>query len=209
MPSDHASSGLIKLNNVIAIDEVGVGCIAGPMCAAAVVVPLVYFNKDIKDSKKVSETNLSRLALEIAEECKYAIHMVSVDTINRHGVWGSWDLMMAELIYTMRARHGFQLPVVIDGSRIPPGQYRTEAVVKGDAKYFNIAAASILAKWHRRAYMRKLHKVDPRYGYDTHEGYGVAKHTEALLKHGQSRHHRRAGTATILATVARKQIARA
>lgn len=194
------SNTLMTLNNVIAVDEVGIGCVAGPIFAAAVWVPVGFHHPDVRDSKKLGDKKLAMLADLIRENCRVRIGMASVSMINKIGTWASWDLLISELIFFMRARKGFGLPVYIDGIRRPQGHYRLHTEAKGDAKYFNIAAASIVAKDARRRYMQRLHEVDDRYGFDSHEGYGTPAHVGKLHEYGPSKYHRRAATSTLLKT---------
>ena len=171
-------------------DEAGRGCYAGPVFAAAVILPRDFAHPLLNDSKKVSEKN--RLVLkEIIENTALAWAVAKVD----HEEIDKINILKASI----KAMHLAikQLPItpaylLIDGNRFqnyPNIQH--QCVIKGDSKYASIAAASILAKTHRDAYMQKLHKKFPVYNWIKNKGYGTLDHRNAIAEYGLCKYHRK------------------
>jgi ribonuclease HII len=171
-------------------DEVGRGCIAGPLYAAAVILPPDYHNSEINDSKQLSAKQRDKLRQIIENEAiAYSVVSVSekeIDHIN---------ILNASIEGMNRAV--LQLPVkpqllLIDGNRF---YNRTEipyhCIVKGDALYLSIAAASILAKTHRDELMQKLDAEYPLYNWKQNKGYPTPEHQQAVFQYGQTPYHRR------------------
>lgn len=177
------------LLNETATDEAGRGCGAGPVVAAAVILSLDYFNEKIQDSKKVSEKNRDILYDEIIKNAiAYSIQESSIEEIEKLNILQASQLAMRRAILEIKQTSH----IIVDGNywkdelKIP---YTT--IVKGDAKYLSIAAASILAKVYRDRIMYKLAKEYPQYGWEKNKGYLVKKHIEAIKKFGITKHHRK------------------
>jgi ribonuclease HII len=175
--------------NVAGVDEVGRGCLAGPVVAAAVVLDPGRYVPRICDSKAVTpierEQLYDRITREAAAWAVAAADTVEIDTFNIHQA-------------SLRAMHRAVLQltplpsfVLVDAFRIPDLPMPQRPVIHGDARCTAIAAASIVAKVTRDRLMRLLHEQDPRYGFDRHKGYATRDHLEAVARHGYSDVHRR------------------
>ncbi len=171
-------------------DEAGRGCLAGPVFAAAVILPDNFENELLNDSKKLSEKNRNTLRALIEKEAlSWAVARVSPEKIDEINILNASILAMHQAIARLDIRPDFLL---IDGNRFKKYDnipYAT--IVKGDGKYMSIAAASILAKTHRDAYMLKLHKAFPQYGWDHNKGYPTLQHKLAIQEYGSTIHHRK------------------
>ena len=172
---------------VCGVDEAGRGPLAGPVCAAAVIL-----NEEIEglnDSKKLSEKKREALFDEIKDKAlSYSIAFASVEEIEEHNILNATYLAMNRAIDGLNVKADFAL---IDGNRVPAGiSLPCETVVKGDAKSCSIAAASILAKVTRDRLMLEEDKKYPEYNFKKHKGYGTKEHTDAILKYGMSPIHR-------------------
>ena len=179
----------VGFNAVAGCDEVGRGCLAGPVVAAAVVLHPDRYVARIGDSKTVTALERARLYDEITRcavsWCVAAADCDEIDRINIH---------QASLRAMQRAVMGLSpLPdfVLVDAFRIPGLRMAQRAVVHGDARCTAIAAASIVAKVTRDRMMLELHSRDPRYGFDRHKGYATREHLDAVLRFGYSEVHRR------------------
>ncbi|MEW5968193.1 MAG: ribonuclease HII [Pseudomonadota bacterium] len=171
------------------VDEAGRGPLAGPVTAAAVMLDPARPIAGLRDSKKLSAAARERLADEIREKaaawCVAEASVGEIDTLN---------ILHATLLAMQRAVAGLGCApdeVLVDGNRCPKWTWRSQAVVKGDDKIAAIAAASILAKTARDAFMVRLHADYPVYGFAQHMGYGTAAHLDALKAHGACPQHRR------------------
>lgn len=183
------------------IDEVGRGCLAGPVVAAAVVLPEDFDFPIVKDSKQLNERERKE-AFDIITEHAIAYGIgwktaKDVDTINiLQATFGA----MHDAISKMQ--HGYDIKcdhLLIDGNRFNGyGTIPHSCVVKGDATYYSIAAASILAKVVRDEWMKKQALTHPHYGWETNAGYGTKKHREAILEHGITEQHRMSFLGNIL-----------
>lgn len=174
---------------VCGVDEAGRGPLAGPVCAAAVILPQGCVIEGVNDSKKLSEKKREALFDVIIDEAIAAcIAFASVEEIEEHNILGATFLAMN------RAIEGLDIPAdfaLIDGNRAPAGiKIPCETVVKGDGKSVSIAAASILAKVSRDRLMTELDEQYPEYGFAKHKGYGTKLHNEAILKYGPLPCHR-------------------
>lgn len=171
------------------VDEAGRGPLAGPVVAAAVMLDPARPIEGLRDSKKLSAVARERLAEAIRREAfVWCVAEASVEEIDR------LNILHATMLAMRRAVEGLgRAPddVWVDGNRCPEWPWRSQAVVKGDDKVAAIAAASILAKTARDAFMRQLHETYPVYGFDRHMGYGTAQHLDALKAHGACPQHRR------------------
>ncbi len=174
---------------ICGVDEAGRGPLAGPVCAAAVILPEDCQIEGLNDSKKLSEKKREELFPLILEKAlSYSIAFASVEEIEEHNILNATYLAMN------RAVEGLAIPAdfaLIDGNRVPEGiRVPCETVVKGDAKSMSIAAASVLAKVSRDRLMLELHEEYPQYNFKKHKGYGTREHTELILKYGVSPVHR-------------------
>ena len=174
-------------------DEAGRGCLAGPVVAAAVILPKNYKNKFIDDSKKIPE----KLRYELAEEIKHKalawavaeVDHLKIDEIN---ILNASILAMHKAVEQLHQTPDFLL---IDGNRFKPyKEIKHLCVIKGDGIYLSIAAASLLAKTHRDDVMMKLHEEFPHYGWDTNKGYPTLLHRDGIMKHGDCKYHRKSFT---------------
>ena len=171
-------------------DEAGRGCLAGPVVAAAVILPADFDISFLDDSKKLKENQRDAAAIIIREKAiAWAIGIVSHEEIDRINILKASIKAMHLAVDQLKKRPKF---LIIDGNRF----YKYKriphlAIVDGDALYASIAAASILAKTHRDELMKKLHLEYPHYGWDHNKGYGTKLHVEKLLEYGISPHHRK------------------
>lgn len=171
-------------------DEAGRGCLAGPVFAAAVILPEGFFHPLLNDSKQVKEEDRNVLRPFIEQNAiSYSVAMVDHEEIDRINILNAAFKAMHLALDTMKKKAQYLL---IDGNRFT--KYKNvphECVIEGDAIYASIAAASILAKTYRDDYMRNLHDQFPHYRWVTNKGYGTAEHRKAIEQHGLSPYHRR------------------
>ena len=173
---------------ICGVDEAGRGPLAGPVCAAAVMLPLGLEIPGLNDSKKLTEKKRDALYDQIcAAAITYGIAFASVEEIEELNILGATFLAMRRAVEQLK--HTPKL-VLVDGNRDPGLPYETECVVKGDGKCADIAAASILAKVTRDRYMLEQAERFPQYGFEKHKGYGTAAHYAALREFGPSEIHR-------------------
>lgn len=171
-------------------DEAGRGCYAGPVFAAAVILPKDFRHPLLNDSKQTSEKHRKMLR-EVIESNAIAWSVASVDAeeIDRINILKASFKAMHLAIQQLKVKPGFLL---IDGNRFVPYKKIPHCcIVKGDGKYASIAAASILAKTHRDAYMEQLHAQFPQYGWKKNKGYGTLEHRIGIEKNGLCMHHRK------------------
>ena len=170
-------------------DEAGRGCLAGPVFAAAVILPPDYKNSVLDDSKKLTALKREKLRVEIEREAlQWNVAQVGPGEIDRINILKASFLAMHIAIGQLNL-----LPdlLLIDGNRFTPySGIDHQCIIKGDGIYMSIAAASILAKTYRDEFMRQLHDEYPVYGWDRNMGYPTAMHREAVLNHGLSPWHR-------------------
>ncbi|MFA7410144.1 MAG: ribonuclease HII [Bacteroidales bacterium] len=176
--------------NVAGCDEAGRGCLAGPVYAAAVILPSDFHHPDLTDSKKMTRRNREKLRL-IIEESAIAWAVASVDAagIDEVNILNASIKAMHLAISRLAVSPTLLL---IDGPRFTsyPGiPHRCE--VRGDARFLNIAAASVLAKTHRDDYMLEIHQQHPEYGWNQNKGYPTRQHREAIRVNGLTPYHRR------------------
>lgn len=175
--------------SVCGVDEAGRGPLAGPVCAAAVILPEGVIIDGVNDSKKLSEKKRESLFDVIREQAlSYSIAYATVDEIEEI------NILNATMLAMRRAIDGFDIKAdyaMIDGNKIPPIDIDAECIVKGDAKSMSIACASILAKVSRDRLLYKYAEEYPMYGFDKHKGYGTKVHREAILKYGPCPYHRK------------------
>jgi ribonuclease HII len=177
------------LTRIAGVDEVGVGPLAGPLIAAAVILPPEVSLRGIDDSKKLTPAARARLSRAI-KECAVAIGvgMVSAAEVDRlNTFWAAIEAMRrAVCALPIRAEH-----LLIDARRIPDLDLPQEPLVKGDGRSYSIAAASIVAKVERDTIMEAHDHEFPQYGFAHHMGYGTREHLEALARYGPCPIHRR------------------
>lgn len=171
-------------------DEAGRGCLAGPVYAAAVILPDDFSHPWLNDSKQLTERRRELLRPIIMEQAvAWAIGVVSAREIDRINILNASILAMHRALDALKVRPG---AIAVDGNRFKTWKKDVpwQTVVKGDAKFANIAAASVLAKTARDDEMRRLHALLPIYGWDINKGYPTKAHREAIAAHGPSEHHR-------------------
>jgi len=171
-------------------DEAGRGCYAGPVFAAAVILPKDFYHPLLNDSKQVSEENRTALRLIVEEQSiAYAVAKVDVDEIDQINILKASFKAMHLAIDQLKKRPQLLL---IDGNRfIKYKRTAYKTFVKGDGRFASIAAASILAKTYRDEYMLQLHQQYPQYNWQKNKGYGTAEHRKAIEVHGLCEHHRK------------------
>ena len=171
-------------------DEAGRGCLAGPVTAAAVILPDDFSHPFLTDSKQLSEKK--RLLLKDiieAESICYGVAHVMMDEIDQINILNASILGMHRAIESLKMQPQF---IAIDGNRFKPyGKTPYECVIKGDGKYLHIAAASILAKTYRDAYIKKMDEEFPVYNWKKNKGYPTLEHRAAIRKHGPTPFHRK------------------
>lgn len=176
--------------NEAGTDEAGRGCLAGPVTAAAVILPESYGNPLLDDSKKLSERLRHELATQIREQAlAYAIAHVPPETIDRINILKASILAMHRALDDLKYRPA---AIAVDGNRfLAYREIQHHCLIKGDGRFLNIAAASVLAKTARDDYMKELHGKYPHYHWDRNKGYPTRAHREAIRKYGPTPHHRR------------------
>lgn len=171
-------------------DEAGRGCLAGPVVAAAVILPPGFALPGLTDSKRISEKHRHELRDIIKEQAlAWAVAEASVEEIDRYNILHASLLAMTRAINTLNVEPA---NAIVDGNKLPSGVVcPVSYLVKGDAKLANIAAASILAKTTRDDIMNALAERFPVYGWEINKGYPTADHREAIAHYGPSEYHRR------------------
>ena len=175
---------------ICGVDEAGRGCLAGPVTAAAVILPKNYKNELIQDSKKLNNYNRMKLYEEITSiAIDYSIIDISNNIIDSINVLESTFLAMNKAISKIIRKADY---IIIDGNQFKTkSKFNYECVIKGDSIFQSIAAASILAKVHRDKLMVKYNNEYPYYDWINNKGYGTVKHKNAIKKFGISRYHRK------------------
>ncbi len=174
---------------VCGIDEAGRGPLAGPVCAAAVILPPDCDIPGLNDSKKLSEKKREALFPVIQEKAlAFGVGWATAEEIDRVNILQATFLAMARAVEALPTPADYAL---VDGNRMPPLPIPGETIVKGDATSASIAAASILAKVSRDRLLRRLDEEHPEYGFAKHKGYGTKAHYEAIRKYGLLPEHRR------------------
>ena len=173
---------------ICGVDEAGRGPLAGPVCAAAVILPAGLVIPGLDDSKKLSDKRRRELMPIIKDSAlAYGIAFASHEEIDRINILQATFLAMERALAQLNIKPDLAL---IDGNRQKDFGINVETVVKGDSRSANIAAASVLAKVTRDDYMEEMAKLYPQYGFEIHKGYGTKAHYEALRNHGPSPIHR-------------------
>ena len=173
---------------VCGVDEAGRGPLAGPVCAAAVILPKGLIIPGLDDSKKISEKKRDELFEIIKEKAlAYGIAFASVEEIEEHNILAATFIAMNRAISQLNPKPDIAL---IDGNRTKGIEIESRSVVKGDSKCADIAAASILAKVTRDRYMLEMAEKFPQYYFEKHKGYGTKLHYEAIREYGPCEIHR-------------------
>lgn len=170
-------------------DEAGRGCLAGPVTAAAILLPINFKNEILNDSKQLSEKNriLLRPILE-NEAVSFAVTHIEPKIIDEINILNASIKAMQKSVLKLNPT---PLYIIIDGNRFKPVKkipYST--IIKGDSLYMSIAAASVLAKTYRDEYMEKIHEEFPMYNWKKNKGYPTKEHREAIRKYGTTKYHR-------------------
>lgn len=170
-------------------DEAGRGCLAGPVYAAAVILPPNYRNDLLNDSKQLSATQRNALRIDIERDAlAWSLGIATAQEIDEI------NILRASILAMHRALDGLVLRpkhIIVDGNRFTPYSFTPHTtIVKGDGKYLSIAAASILAKTYRDDEMMRLSAEFPQYGWESNAGYPTAKHRQAIAQYGTTPHHR-------------------
>lgn len=170
-------------------DEAGRGCLAGPVVAAAVILDPKKRIKGLNDSKKITEKQRDILRPQIEEKAlAWAVGIVTHEEIDRINILKGSFVAMHRALDQLKVKAEF---IVVDGNRfIAYPNVPHECIIKGDGKFQNIAAASILAKTHRDEIMQELHEAHPEYGWDRNKGYPTKAHRMAIRAHGPTPFHR-------------------
>ncbi|MGL5972611.1 MAG: ribonuclease HII [Oscillospiraceae bacterium] len=177
-----------KFKYLAGVDEAGRGPLAGPVTAACVILKDKFYNSELNDSKKISEKKREELYDVIVKNAiDYNIVCVDNFIVDDINILNATKLAMKEAIDGMRVMPQFAL---IDGNFIPQTNVNCEFILKGDAKSFSIAAASILAKVHRDRLMREYSDIYPCFNFKKHKGYPTKEHYEEITKYGYTNIHR-------------------
>ncbi len=178
-----------QFSRIAGVDEVGRGCLAGPVVAAAVILDPNRPIKGLRDSKKLSAKKREELAEEIKEKAlAWSVAAMGPEVIDKINILQATLEAMKAAVEKLPVEPDF---VQVDGNKLPKWKWLSEAVVKGDDKVEWISAASIIAKTTRDAYMCKIAKLYPQYGFEHHVGYGTAEHIKALKAYGPTPIHRK------------------
>ncbi|MEP5612641.1 MAG: ribonuclease HII [Cyclobacteriaceae bacterium] len=170
-------------------DEAGRGCLAGPVVAGAVILPQNYHHEELNDSKQLTEKQRISIKRDILRDAiAWGVGVASPGEIDDINILNASYLAMHRAIEQLKLQPELLL---IDGNRFQPfDQIPHECIIKGDGKYFSIAAASVLAKTYRDDLMRQLALEFPEYGWETNVGYPTTAHRDGLRSHGTTPHHR-------------------
>lgn len=170
-------------------DEAGRGCLAGPVVAGAVILPRNYKHKKLNDSKQLTEKQRQAIKVDILKDAiAWGIGVVSPKEIDEINILNASYLAMQRAVENLKIKPELLL---IDGNRYKPAdEIPYECIIKGDGKFFSIAAASVLAKTYRDDLMKELAEKHPGYSWETNMGYPTTAHREGLRELGTTTHHR-------------------
>ena len=175
---------------VAGTDEAGRGCLAGPVTAAAVILPKKFKNKLLNDSKQIKEVDRNNLKeIIINEALSYGIAHVYMEEIDKINILNASILAMHRAIEQL---HCEPEHIIVDGNKFKP--FRNiphDCIIKGDGKFLSIAAASILAKTARDEFMKKIHQEFPMYNWQQNKGYPTKEHRRAIMEFGSTPYHRK------------------
>ncbi|TGV01348.1 ribonuclease HII [Flavivirga rizhaonensis] len=171
-------------------DEAGRGCLAGPVTAAAVILPKAFENSILNDSKQLSESKRDILKPIIeAQALTFGVAHVFQEEIDSINILNASILAMHKSIDLLAKKPQF---IIVDGNKFKPyNDVPYETIIKGDGKYLSIAAASVLAKTHRDIYMNTIHEEYPMYNWKQNKGYPTKEHRAAIKKYGITKYHRK------------------
>jgi ribonuclease HII len=171
-------------------DEAGRGCLAGPVTAAAVILPNNFKNNILTDSKQLSEKKRKLLKLIIEEQSvTFGVSHIMMNKIDRINILNASILAMQKSIKSLATKPQH---IAVDGNRFKSfNNIPFSCIIKGDSKYLHIAAASVLAKTYRDAYMTQIHNEFPMYNWKKNKGYPTREHREAIKKFGITKYHRK------------------
>lgn len=190
-PNDREEKNLRKLGHihVAGVDEAGKGAWAGPLVAAAVILPSSFVAKNINDSKVLTPAQREKLFVHITRNAvAWAVAVVPPQYIDQHGISKANKKAILNAVQKLSVRpHA----VLVDAVKISYGKRPVKAIIDGDAKVLTIAAASIIAKVARDTLMTGEHRLHPKYDFHVHKGYGTSRHSALLQRHGPSPIHRR------------------
>lgn len=171
-------------------DEAGRGCLAGPVTAAAVILPSTFNNNLLNDSKQLSEKKRMLLKPTIETEAvSFAVQHIFETEIDSINILNASIKAMHASIAQLKVTPNY---IIVDGNKFKP--YKSipyETIIKGDGEFLNIAAASILAKTYRDEYMEKIHEEFPMYNWKQNKGYPTKEHRAAIKEYGITKHHRK------------------
>ena len=178
------------LANEVGCDEAGRGCLAGPVFAAAVILPPDFSNDRLNDSKQLTEKQRYQLRDVIMREAvAYAVAKLDAPQIDEINILNASIKSMHLALDQLAVRPEF---IIVDGNRFKPyGNIKHQTIVKGDGKYLSIAAASVLAKTFRDDFMVQIDREFPQYNWAKNKGYPTADHRAAIAKYGPTPYHRR------------------
>ncbi|KPM32608.1 Ribonuclease HII [Croceitalea dokdonensis DOKDO 023] len=179
-----------KTQNEAGTDEAGRGCLAGPVTAAAIILPKGFANETLQDSKQLSEKKRLQLLPLLKEVAvSYGVCHVPEPEIDDINILNAAILAMHRSLAQLTVRPSL---ILVDGNRFKPfGEIPFECIIKGDSKYMSIAAASVLAKTSRDAVMLRLHEEYPMYNWKQNKGYPTKEHREAIRTYGLTKYHRK------------------
>jgi len=171
-------------------DEAGRGCLAGPVTAAAVILPKDFENSILNDSKQLSEKKRETLKPIIElESLTFGVAHIFQEEIDKINILNASILAMHESIKKLSPQPEY---IIVDGNRFKPyKKIPFETIIKGDSKYLSIAAASVLAKTYRDLYMNKIHEEFPMYNWKQNKGYPTKEHRQAIRDFGVTKYHRK------------------
>ena len=171
-------------------DEAGRGCLAGPVTAAAVILPKDIYIPKLNDSKKLTENQRNKLRKEIElKAIAFSVEHVMQDEIDKINILNASIKAMHNALRKLCVSPKF---IAVDGNQFKPfKKIPHKCIIKGDAKFQSIAAASILAKTHRDEYMKLIHQKFKNYFWNKNKGYPTKKHREAIKKYGITKYHRK------------------
>lgn len=175
---------------VAGTDEAGRGCLAGPVTAAAVILPKNFKNSLLNDSKQIKlKDRLSLKEIIKQEAISYGVAHVFMEEIDKINILNASILAMHRAITSLNCKPEH---IIVDGNRFKPYlKIPHECIIKGDGKYLSIAAASILAKTYRDAYMEQIHEEFPMYNWKQNKGYPTREHREGIQNFGSTPYHRK------------------
>jgi ribonuclease HII len=177
---------------IVGVDEVGRGCLAGPVVTAAVAIPHeLPWVEEIKDSKKLTHKKRVELSKFIIDTCYWAIRDGAVHLIERDNILQATLWCMKKSVIALSAQVKPDLVLVDGNQRIPDLEFPQETIKNGDNLYKCIGAASIIAKVYRDNYMVGMHEFYPQYNWAKNKGYGTEEHRQAIMEYGITKEHRK------------------